>query len=396
MSKIIVENLTKIFGKHPEKALAMLKDGHSKKEILEKTGHTVGVNRVNFSVEEGEVFVIMGLSGSGKSTLIRLVNRMIEPTDGKVFIDDKELTAMDKETLRKERMKKMSMVFQSFALFPHKTVLENAAYGLKIKGVSKNDAYNEAEKALQKVGLGGYTSQYPDQLSGGMQQRVGLARALATDTDILIMDEAFSALDPLIRKEMQDELLVLQNELQKTVLFITHDLNEALKLGDRIALMKDGDIVQIGTPDELLNSPANKFVEEFVSDVDRSKILSAESVMIRPDTINITKNGPRSALMKMRSTGNSSIYVVDNLRKLKGLVTADDAARAVRERNEALESIMITDVPQVSPHTPLDELLEDIADIKVPLAVVENDRLKGIIIRGTVLAAIAGKEVDRD
>lgn len=393
MQKIVVEQLTKIFGKDPKKGLEMLKDGKHKDEILEEIGATVGVNRASFTVEEGEVFVIMGLSGSGKSTLIRLVNRMIEPTAGKVYIDGEELTAMDKETLRHARREKMSMVFQSFALFPHKTVLENAAYGLTIKGVGREEANRRAEEALLKVGLDGYTDQYPDQLSGGMQQRVGLARALAADTNILIMDEAFSALDPLIRKEMQDELLILQSEMQKTVLFITHDLNEALKLGDRIALMKDGEIVQIGTPDELLNSPANDFVEEFVRDVDRSKILDAASVMIRPDTINISKNGPRSALMKMRSTGNSSVYVVNNLRELQGLVTADDALAAVREGNENLESILIRDIPTASADTQLDTLIDEIYDSKLPIAIVEGKRLKGIVIRGTVLAALAGKEV---
>lgn len=393
MQKIVVEQLTKIFGKDPKKGLEMLKDGKHKDEILEEIGATVGVNRASFTVEEGEVFVIMGLSGSGKSTLIRLVNRMIEPTAGKVYIDGEELTAMDKETLRLARREKMSMVFQSFALFPHKTVLENAAYGLTIKGVGREEANRRAEEALLKVGLDGYTDQYPDQLSGGMQQRVGLARALAADTNILIMDEAFSALDPLIRKEMQDELLILQSEMQKTVLFITHDLNEALKLGDRIALMKDGEIVQIGTPDELLNSPANDFVEEFVRDVDRSKILDAASVMIRPDTINISKNGPRSALMKMRSTGNSSVYVVNNLRELQGVVTADDALAAVREGNENLESILIRDIPTASADTQLDTLIDEIYDSKLPIAIVEGKRLKGIVIRGTVLAALAGKEV---
>lgn len=393
MQKIVVEQLTKIFGKDPKKGLEMLKDGKHKDEILEEIGATVGVNRASFTVEEGEVFVIMGLSGSGKSTLIRLVNRMIEPTAGKVYIDGEELTAMDKETLRFARREKMSMVFQSFALFPHKTVLENAAYGLTIKGVGREEANRRAEEALLKVGLDGYTDQYPDQLSGGMQQRVGLARALAADTNILIMDEAFSALDPLIRKEMQDELLILQSEMQKTVLFITHDLNEALKLGDRIALMKDGEIVQIGTPDELLNSPTNDFVEEFVRDVDRSKILDAASVMIRPDTINISKNGPRSALMKMRSTGNSSVYVVNNLRELQGVVTADDALAAVREGNENLESILIRDIPTASADTQLDTLIDEIYDSKLPIAIVEGKRLKGIVIRGTVLAALAGKEV---
>lgn len=396
MPKIKVEGLTKIFGKNPKPGLELLKEGKSKKEILEKTGLTVGVNQVSFEVEEGELFVIMGLSGSGKSTLIRLVNRMIEPTSGDIFIDDVELSAMGEEELRKARRDKMSMIFQNFGLFPHYTILENAAYGLTIKGVPDEQAHDRAKKALELVNLNGYLDQYPDQLSGGMQQRVGLARALATDTDILIMDEAFSALDPLIRKEMQDELLLLQSEMQKTVLFITHDLNEALKLGDKIALMKDGELIQVDTPENLLSHPANDFVRNFVQDVDRSKVLTAQNVMIRPDTINITKHGPRAALSKMQRSGNSSIFVVNNKRELQGYVTAEDAAEYVDQGKTYLDQILRTNVKSVSLDTPLDDIVSEISDIKVPMVVLENKVLKGILIRGTVLAALAGKGVSYD
>lgn len=307
MGKIKVKNLTKIFGRNEKQGIKLLQEGFTKDEILKKTGMTVGVNQSSFHVEAGEVFVIMGLSGSGKSTLIRLINRLIEPSYGNIFIDGIDLSEMDKEELRETRRSKLSMVFQNFALFPHRTILENAGYGLEVQGMEKAKKDKIAFESLKLVGLDGYEDQYPNQLSGGMQQRVGLARALATDSDILLMDEAFSALDPLIRKEMQDELLDLQEKVKKTILFITHDLDEALKLGDRIALMKDGKIVQIGTPEEIMTNPADEYVEKFVEDVDKSKVLTASNVMIRPETIDSTKHGPRVALQKMRKTGISSI-----------------------------------------------------------------------------------------
>jgi len=296
---IQVENLSKIFGKNPSQAQKLLDEGYSKEEILQKTGNTVGVNRASFEVEEGEIFVIMGLSGSGKSTLVRLVNRLIEPTEGSVMINDEDLAKMNNQDLREVRRQKMSMVFQKFALFPHRTVLSNAEFGLEVQGMDKSKRSEKAKEALELVGLGSFINQLPGQLSGGMQQRVGLARALANDPEVLLMDEAFSALDPLIRKEMQDELLDLQERMQKTILFITHDLDEALRIGDRIALMKDGSIVQIGSPEEILVNPANDYVEKFVEDVDRSKVLQAQHIMKRPETVNIEKHGPRVALERL-------------------------------------------------------------------------------------------------
>ncbi|RKQ31277.1 quaternary amine ABC transporter ATP-binding protein [Oceanobacillus halophilus] len=397
MPIIEVDKLTKVFGKNTKQALKLLDEGKSKEAILKETGSTVGVNQASFSVEPGETFVIMGLSGSGKSTLVRLINRLIEPTSGSIYIDGEDLSKMDKAALRKVRREKLSMVFQKFGLFPHRTILENAEYGLEIQNVPKDEREKKAKDALELVGLGGYISQYPGQLSGGMQQRVGLARALANDPKVLLMDEAFSALDPLIRKEMQDELIDLQTTMKKTIVFITHDLDEALRLGDRIALMKDGSIVQIGTPEEILVNPANDYVEKFVEDVDRSKVLTAQHIMKRPETVNIHKHGPRVALERMREEGLSSIYVVDNNRNLKGYVTADDASDARKKEIKELNEIIKTDMPKVEKETALNEIFTIIHDSQVPVAVVEDGKLRGIIVRGSVIAALAGEsEVNLD
>ncbi len=384
------KNLSKIFGKNIGQSIKMLDQGMTKEEILKKTGNTVGVNRASFSVEEGEIFVIMGLSGSGKSTLVRLVNRLIDPSEGSILIDGKELATLDKKALRQVRREKLGMVFQQFALFPHRTILQNAGFGLEVQGVDKAEREKRAEESLKLVGLGDYMHQKPGQLSGGMQQRVGLARALANDPKVLLMDEAFSALDPLIRKEMQDELIDLQSTMKKTIIFITHDLDEALRLGDRIALMKDGVIVQIGTPEEILMNPANDYVEKFVEDVDRSKILTASHIMKRPETINIDKHGPRAALERMRKEGISSILVVDEKRRLQGYVTADDASEARKKEVSDIKEILKTDILKVAPDTPMQEIFSMIYDTPIPIAVVGDDnRLNGIIVRGAVLAALA-------
>ncbi|WP_163529637.1 quaternary amine ABC transporter ATP-binding protein [Halobacillus ihumii] len=396
MPIIEVKDLSKIFGRNAKKATKYLDEGLSKEEILEKTGNTVGVNRASFDVEEGEIFVIMGLSGSGKSTLVRLINRLIEPTEGSVYIDGEDLAKIDKQKLREVRRQKLSMVFQRFALFPHRTILENAEFGLEVQGVDKEERKKKAKESLEMVGLGGYIQQFPGQLSGGMQQRVGLARALANDPEILLMDEAFSALDPLIRKEMQDELLELQESMKKTILFITHDLDEALRIGDRIALMKDGRIVQVGTPEEILVNPANEYVEKFVEDVDRSKILTAEHVMKRPETVDVEKHGPRTALERMRKEGLSSIYVTDAKRNLHGYVTADDVAEAAKKEERSLKAILRSEVPQVQKDTSMQDIFTIIHDSAVPVAVVEEGKLLGIIVRGSVLAALAGNEVNVD
>ncbi|WP_407271682.1 glycine betaine/L-proline ABC transporter ATP-binding protein [Radiobacillus sp. PE A8.2] len=391
MPIIKVENLSKVFGKNVNDALALLDEGRTKDEILKETGCTVGVNRASFEVEEGEVFVIMGLSGSGKSTLVRLINRLIEPTEGSVFVDGENLAKMDKQNLRRVRRQKLSMVFQRFALFPHRTILENAEFGLEIQGIEQEQRSKKAKESLELVGLGNYIHQYPSQLSGGMQQRVGLARALANDPEVLLMDEAFSALDPLIRKDMQDELLELQESMKKTIIFITHDLDEALRIGDRIALMKDGNIVQIGTPEDILVNPANDYVEKFVEDVDRSKVLTAENIMKRPETINVEKHGPRVALERMKEEGLSSIYVTDGKRNLKGYVTADDASEARKNEIRDINQILKTDVPTVTKDTSMHDIFEVIHNSPVPIAVVEDGKLLGIIVRGAVIAALAGE-----
>ncbi|WP_456272718.1 quaternary amine ABC transporter ATP-binding protein [Bacillus sp. AK031] len=392
MNKIEVNNLTKIFGSNPKEGLKRLKEGQGKEKILEETGMTVGVNNASFQVKAGEFFVIMGLSGSGKSTLIRLVNRLIEPTAGEVLIDGHNITEMTKTDLMLTRRKKLAMVFQKFALFPHRTVQDNVEYGLEIQGIAKEERSKKALKSIHDVGLKGYEDSYPDQLSGGMQQRVGLARALANDSDILLMDEAFSALDPLIRKEMQDELLNLQSKLGKTILFITHDLDEALKLGDRIAIMKNGSIVQIGTAEEILENPANEYVYNFVEDVDRSKVLVAENVMKKPDLVTTWKDGPRMAVKKMEDAGISSIFVVDKEKNLKGILTIDSAIKAYKE-NKWVEDVLEQDYFTTTPETPLNDLIGVAAESRYPIAVVEDNKLLGIIVRVSILSGLVlGKE----
>jgi glycine betaine/proline transport system ATP-binding protein len=392
MSKIVVKDLAKIFGDHPVKALKMLQEGCSKNEILAKTRQTVGIFNINFEVKEAEVFVLMGLSGSGKSTLLRCINRLIEPTGGTITLDGEEITGARPEAMREIRRKKMSMVFQRFALFPHRTVLDNAAYGLEVQGIPQEQRREKAAQVLEVVGLKGWEDSMPAQLSGGMQQRVGLARALANDPDMLLMDEAFSALDPLIRKEMQDELLSLQNALNKTIIFVTHDLDEALKIGDRIALMNDGTIVQTGTAEEILTKPANDYVEKFVADVDRSKVLTAEGVMKAPDPVVSLKDGPRVALRLMKEYGISSIFVVTRERRLAGLVLAEDAVRAVEENKNDFNNIMIKDTPEVNIDTPVIDIIPVIAESRFPVAVTRTDgRLAGVLVRGSVLAGMVRK-----
>jgi len=393
MSIIEVHNLYKIFGKHPEKALEMAAQGFTKKQIMEKAGHTVAVDDVTLSINEGETFVIMGLSGSGKSTLIRCLNRLIDPTSGRVTIEGDDVTNMDFPALQRLRRNKISMVFQSFAVFPHKTVLENAAYGLKIRGVTLKERNRKAYETLEMVGLKGWENSYPIHLSGGMKQRVGLARALATEPDILLMDEAFSALDPLIRKEMQNELIQLQSKMHRTMVFITHDLDEALKIGDRIALMKDGAVVQIGTPEEILMSPKTQYVEKFVEDVDRSRVLTAEMVMKTPFMVTYPKDGPRVALRNMQENGISSVFVVDSELRLLGLVMAEDALGAANN-NMDLGEIMKREIGKVLPGTLLKDLFVQLSRTNLPLAVVdEKDKLLGAIVRGSVMAKLAERGV---
>lgn len=388
MSKVTVKHVTKVFGKKAKQALDMVQENRSKIEILEKTGATVGVYDANFEVNEGEIFVIMGLSGSGKSTLIRLLNRLIQPTSGNIFIDGIDIANIDKKELREVRRTKMSMVFQNFGLFPQRTIFENTEFGLEIRGVDKAEREKRVLKALENSSLLPYKDQYPNQLSGGMQQRVGLARALANDPEILLMDEAFSALDPLIRREMQDELLELQEKVQKTIIFITHDLNEALRIGDRIALMKDGQVVQVGTGEEILTNPANDYVESFVEDVDRSKVLTAENIMVPAVTLNIDNDGPNVALNRMRKEEVSLLVAVSKGRKLHGYITADDALQAKKE-DKPLASFVRTDIPTVGKDTLVNDIFNVIHDATTPVAVVEDGKVLGVIIRGIILQSLA-------
>jgi len=387
--KIIVKDLYKIFGTRPERALKLYREGFSKDDIMEKTRQTIGIADVSFTVNEGEILVIMGLSGSGKSTLVRCINRLIEPSYGKIYLDGVDITTLPGEELRKLRQERFGMVFQNFALFPRRSVIRNVEYGLEIQKVPPLVRREKAMQALEQVGLKGWEDSYPRQLSGGMQQRVGLARALALDPDIMLMDEAFSALDPLIRRDMQDELLDLQDRVQKTIIFISHDLDEALKLGDRIILMKDGKIVQEGTAEDILTNPADDYVEKFVEDVDLSKVITAETVMKNPiEVASFAHDGPKAALWKMKQVGISSIFV-QHKGRLAGLVSADDAVQALKEGVKDLTGILQTGVTTVAPDTPASELFPLLAESS-PVAVVNAEgKLKGVIVKGTLLAALS-------
>ncbi|WP_353893314.1 glycine betaine/L-proline ABC transporter ATP-binding protein [Proteinivorax hydrogeniformans] len=387
--KLIVKDLYKVFGKKPKRGVELLNKGKSKEEILRKNNLTVAVNNANFTVKKGEVFVIMGLSGSGKSTLVRCLNRLLDPTAGEVILDGKNISNLNDTELRKVRRKSMSMVFQNFALLPSRTVLSNVEYGLEVQGIEKEEREKKAMTALKQVGLSGYEHNLPSQLSGGMQQRVGLARALANNPDILLMDEAFSALDPLIRSDMQDELLDLQEEMQKTIIFITHDLDEALKIGDRIMLMKDGETVQIGTAEEILSNPANDYVKRFVQGVNRSEILTAEDVMAKPFTTVGGNQGPRVALKEMREHGINSVLVTEK-RKLKGVVHIDDVYKAIEQGKKELNGIVKeNEVNTVYPDTSIQELIEVTASDSLPTAVVNKEnKLLGVVVKGSVLEAL--------
>lgn len=384
-----VKHLSKLFGKKQKAALEMIKAGKSKSAIFKKTGVTVGVYDASFEVQEGEIFVIMGLSGSGKSTLVRMLNWLIEPSTGSILLEGKDISKMSVDQLREVRRHDMNMVFQSFALFPHKTILENTEFGLELRGVPKQERREIAKRALDQSGLLEVKDQYPDQLSGGQQQRVGLARALANSPKILLMDEAFSALDPLIRRDMQDELLELQETMKQTIIFISHDLNEALRIGDRIALMKDGQIMQIGTGEDILTNPANDFVREFVEDVDRSKVLTAQHIMIKPITTTVDLDGPQVALNRMHNEEVSMLMATNRRRQLIGSLTADGAIEA-RQKKLPLSEVIDRNVRTVSKDTVITDILPLIYDSSAPIAVTdEQHRLLGVIIRGRVLEALA-------
>ncbi|WP_270805373.1 glycine betaine/L-proline ABC transporter ATP-binding protein ProV [Aeromonas sp. QDB56] len=386
--KLEVKSLYKIFGDQPDKAFKLLAKGHDRASILKKTGQTLGVQDVNLSINEGEIFVVMGLSGSGKSTLVRLFNRLIEPTRGQVLIDGEDIAAISERELRRVRRKKISMVFQSFALMPHLSVLENTAFGLELAGVPLAERQQSARQALHQVGLGQWIEAYPDALSGGMKQRVGLARALANDPDILLMDEAFSALDPLIRTEMQDELLKLQASQQRTIVFISHDLDEAMRIGDRIAIMQDGQLVQVGTPDEILNQPANDYVRAFFRGVDLAHVFSARDVASRKQVPLIKKHttdGPGNALRQLKELEREFGYVVDRSRRFLGVVSVESLGQAVRAKG-SLEQALLADIQPILADTALNELISQVAAAPCQVPVVEEDgSYLGLISKANLL-----------
>ncbi|WP_184826422.1 betaine/proline/choline family ABC transporter ATP-binding protein [Jiangella mangrovi] len=390
MSAVCAEGLFKVFGRRADEAVRRLREGASPADVV-AGGATPAVIDAGFEVRPGEIFVVMGLSGSGKSTLIRMLNGLLEPTAGSVRVDGIDLFGIGAAELRRVRQQKISMVFQHFALLPHRTVAENAGYALDVQGVGRMERRARAAEALELVGLKGWEDKYPAQLSGGMRQRVGLARALAAGSDIMLMDEAFSALDPLIRREMQDQLLDLQSELGKTVVFITHDLNEAMRVGDRIAVMRDGRIVQVGTAEEVLRDPANDYVAQFVADVDRTRVLTASSVMV-PAQLEVNASaGPRVALHGMREKQLSAAFVVARDRTLRGIVRDEDVVAAVNRGDDStLESIVTEHIAAVRPDTVLAELFAPSAESILPLAVVDDaGRLAGVVPRVTLLTAMA-------
>lgn len=389
--------LWKVFGQSAQDAIAMAQRGASRQEVLEATGCTVGVKNVSFEVQRGELFVVMGLSGSGKSTLVRLINRLITPSAGTLEIEGRDIAAMRDPELRTLRNRTLSMVFQHFALFPHRTVRENAAYGLRVRNEPGARATERADWALAEVGLGGRGDAYPGELSGGMKQRVGLARALATDADVLLMDEPFSALDPLIRRDMQDLLLKLQSELRKTIVFITHDLNEAMRLGDRILLMKDGAVVQVGTGAEILSAPADDYVSAFTADVDRTRVLKAEDVMREALLVAAPDERPAGLLGRLGRYEANAAYVLDRSGQILGIARDDLLADAVKRGDPSLSpGCLVDDYLTTTPGKPLIELCSLVGRCAVPLGVVDSERrLIGVVPRATLLGALAsspGKE----
>ncbi|MDZ7805326.1 glycine betaine/L-proline ABC transporter ATP-binding protein ProV [Thiohalophilus sp.] len=385
--KLVVEDLYKIFGPEPDEALRLLEQGLSKDEIFERTRTTVGVQSANFSIRDGEVFVVMGLSGSGKSTLVRLLNRLIEPTRGRILLDGGDITAMNKKELIRMRRESMSMVFQSFALMPHKTVVENAAFGLDVGGMDKQEQRKHALKALATVGLEANADSYPDELSGGMKQRVGLARALATNASILLMDEAFSALDPLIRTEMQDELVRLQQTEAHTIVFISHDLDEAIRIGDRIAIMDGGAIVQIGTPQEIVTNPANEYVRSFFYGVDVSKVFNAGDIAEQKPVavINRAETDVRAALTQMRDDDRHLAVVVDADQHYSGMVSVNGLIRAT-EKDQGWNEAFLAAVKSTPAEMDLEEVLKRVVEEGYPVPVVdEQDRYLGVIDKNILL-----------
>ena len=370
--------------------MEMRRSGKSKAEVERTTGATIGVYDANHDVKQGEIFVVIGLSGSGKSTLLRLINRLIDPTEGEIYLDGDYISKMSIKQLREIRRRKIGMVFQHFGLLPNRTVVDNVTFGLEVQGASSSERKKAGDEALEMVGLHGQGNKMTAELSGGMQQRVGLARALATKQEILLMDEPFSALDPLIKRDMQNLFLEIQGEIQRTVVFVTHDLDEALRLGHRVAIMKDGEIVQLGTPENILREPATEYVERFVEDVDYTKVRTAESVMIQAKEVAYPNEGPTVVLRRMRQAGLSHIFVVDDERRLQGLVEAEEVSRLAERDERELKAAVDTEAPRVKRDTWLREVLPLFVERDdVPVAVcAEDGHLEGVIVRGSLIAGL--------
>lgn len=394
MSKIEIRDISIIFGNEKTKARKMLDEHKSKQDILKATGCTVAVKNANLSINEGEIFVIIGLSGSGKSTLLRCINRLIKPTSGEVFIDNINIIRIPDKELLGIRRKKMSMVFQHFGLLPHRSVLSNVAFGLELQGIDKTKRLNKAKQSIDIVGLKGYEEQKVSELSGGMQQRVGLARALANNPEILLMDEAFSALDPLIREQMQDELLELQCKMQKTIVFITHDLDEAIKLGDRIAIMKDGEVIQTGTPEEILTNPADKYVARFTENVDRGRVITAASIMIkRPVTVRLQREGPEAILRKMREKNLFALPVIGKNDEFIGEIRLRDVIKLREKGEKNIDSIIFTEIPSVLENTTVEDMLPLLNKVRQAIPVVnEKGQLAGMVSPSSVIIEMTGKD----
>jgi glycine betaine/proline transport system ATP-binding protein len=387
--KISCHGLWKIFGPDPLKVQQALKSGQSKDKVLEETGHVVAVKDVSFDVREGEIFVVMGLSGSGKSTLVRCISRLIEPTDGRLSVEGTDVMVMDDKELLDLRRHKMSMVFQHFGLFPHRRVIENIAYGLEVQGVDKAVRLEKARQVLDLVGLKGWEQHYPHELSGGMQQRVGLARALAVDPEILLCDEPFSALDPLIRREMQDELINLQKVVRKTIIFITHDFLEAIKLGDHICIMKDGEFVQVGTPEEIVARPVDDYVREFTKDVPRSKVLTARAIMKGFPVVVRASEIPDVILAQMREKQTTTAFVKGDGDRFLGVLSEVDVSAALDQGLDNAQSLVSSDFPVTSPDTRLEALIPITAANDSPIPVVnEVNELLGYVDRTSVMLAL--------
>lgn len=394
MTKIEIKDLSILFGPEKAKAKKMIKQGKSKQEILKETGCTIAVRNANLEIEEGEMFVIMGLSGSGKSTLVRCINRLNEPSMGEIWLSGRNITSLSDKELLQIRRKEMAMVFQHFGLLPHRTVLSNIAFGLELQGVPKEEREKKAYESIAVVGLKGYENQRVDELSGGMQQRVGLARALANDPEVLLMDEAFSALDPLIREQMQDELLDLQEKMKRTIVFITHDLDEAIKLGDRIAIMKDGEVVQVGTPEEILTDPANDYVTRFTESVDRGRVVTASSIMLtQPIVVRIRKDGPEAIIRKMREKRLYALPVIGADEQFLGEIRLKDVLRLRKEGARDISSIVMKEVPSVLESMTVEDMLPLLPKVQQALPVVdENNRLKGVVSTSAIIIEMTGKD----